>query len=131
MDNIDNIDNKELTLNNFIKLCICLQTYTRMFHWTTTSYALHKATDNFVDHLIELMDKFVEVYIGIYKVRPSINQIKISSCSEYVIEENYKTVLATFTNAIRQLNIVDSELLNIRDELLAEMNKTQYLLTFV
>lgn len=122
---------KENTLNDFIKLCICLQTYTRMFHWTTTSYALHKATDDFVDRLIELMDKFVEVYIGIYKVRPSITQIKILSCSDYIIEENYKLVLETFIKAIRDLNIVYPELLNIRDELLGEMNKTQYLLTLV
>jgi hypothetical protein len=116
-------------LNDFIKLCICLQIYTRMFHWTTTSYALHKATDNFVDKLMDLMDKFVEVYIGIYNIRPDFTQIKVSYCSEPTNIENYSQLLSTFIDTINNLNISNTALLNIRDELLCEMNKTKYLLT--
>jgi DNA-binding ferritin-like protein len=70
----------EQNLNQFIKICMSLEIYTRMHHWNTTNYALHRATDKFIDILIEIMDKFVEVYIGLYNVRPSFNQIRVDNC---------------------------------------------------
>ena len=36
----------------------------KLFHWKTTSYALHKATDDLHGKLSGLVDSFVEVMLG-------------------------------------------------------------------
>jgi len=38
----------------------------RFLHWQTKSYAKHKAYGKFYDNLDDLIDKFVEVYMGKY-----------------------------------------------------------------
>lgn len=122
----------EQNLNQFIKICMSLEIYTRMHHWNTTNYALHRATDKFIDILIEIMDKFVEVYIGLYNVRPSFNQIRVDNCCLTDIDDKkYIEILSSYVELIRglTLDITKNELLNIRDELLSEMNKTKYLLS--
>ena len=122
----------ENNLNQFIKICISLEIYTRMHHWNTTNYALHKATDQFIDSLLDIMDKFVEVYIGLYNVRPSFNQVRVDNCCLTDIDnKKYVDILSSYTELVRGLNLdnTKTELLNIRDELLAEMNKTKYLLS--
>ncbi len=35
-------------------------------HWTTDSYAQHKALGDFYEDLIETLDKFAEAYQGVY-----------------------------------------------------------------
>ena len=39
----------------------------------------HKATDDFNTDILELTDKFVEVYIGIYNVKPNFSKLWIES----------------------------------------------------
>jgi hypothetical protein len=51
-----------LTLRNQIKL----------YHWSTGSYARHKATDEAVARLDEHIDKYVEVYLGKKGSRPRL-----------------------------------------------------------
>jgi len=36
----------------------------KIYHWSTLSYPTHKATDELHDKLSELVDSFIEVYIG-------------------------------------------------------------------
>jgi hypothetical protein len=35
-------------------------------HWSTSSYAQHKALSKFYDSIIEILDKYVEAYIGTF-----------------------------------------------------------------
>ena len=114
--------------NAFINLMFNLQLTNKLYHWNTTSFARHKATDGFDDVLGDLLDRFVEVFSGRYNLKPmvskvSINQNDLTDDGIVALFENIRNVLQ------RNLTILmnDTDLLNIRDELLAEVNKTLYL----
>jgi len=99
----------------------------KLYHWNTTSYSRHKATDRFNKNLLELIDKFVEVFIGTYDMKPMFNEIQINK--DYLTD---KGIVMLFIFTRKYLNTFDqyiqsTDLLNIRDELLGEVNQTLYL----
>jgi hypothetical protein len=112
-------------INNIVHFLFTLQLLNKLYHWNTMSHARHVATDRFNSKLLELTDKFVEVYIGKYKVKPMIDNISIKN-----IDDN--EIVLLFEEArefLENIRISDTSLLNIRDELLAEVNQTLYLFT--
>jgi hypothetical protein len=102
----------------------------KLYHWNTTLYSRHKSSDNFIEKFIDITDRFVEVFIGRYKVKPLINNI-ITDVN-IITDDGIIYLLNKSRDYLEKLNdtIKDSELLNIRDELLAEINQTLYLFTF-
>jgi hypothetical protein len=96
-------------------------------------HARHKATDDLVDKLDDNIDKFVEVYIGKYG-RPTLN-----SRTGRIMIRNFKDQEAPLllkqaidwmsTKLPTLLTAKDTDLLNIRDEILADLNQTLYLFT--
>jgi DNA-binding ferritin-like protein len=109
----------------------------KLFHWKTHSYATHKATDDLYAKLNEHMDQFIEVLLGKTGIRINLlNNKKISLIDLTSPEQlkakvdGYKKYLVSLTNnrAINAMN--DTDLLNIRDEILGDMNQFLYLLTF-
>jgi hypothetical protein len=100
----------------------------RIFHWQTKSYARHVAFGNTYSELGDLIDSFVEAYMGKYgrvKVSEPIDLSNINNDVDLAIDE-YISFLVSVTE---QLDAADSDLLNIRDEILSLMNKLKYLLT--
>ncbi len=106
----------------------------KLYHWKTTSYAEHKATDELHEKLSGHIDKFVEVLLGkqvpvrIHYDRGSVTVYDFSSKKEFVKK------LTTYGNILQGFSVYlndkkDSDLLNIRDEMLAEINQTLYLLS--
>jgi hypothetical protein len=117
----------------FTKL-IKIQEQIRIYHWQTKSYSEHKALGNLYESLSEQIDDFVEVYFGKYGRRTEGVSMDFS-LDNY---EQGKTLLLLddavqfLTNEIPVLlSEGDSDLLNIRDEMLAKINKTKYLLTLL
>jgi hypothetical protein len=115
--------------DEMIQFFLTLQLLNKLYHWNTTSFARHKATDGFGSNLLDLIDKFVEVFIGKYKIKPQVNKINLNS--DYLTDtgiiklfDQTRKYLENMTNKIPY-----SDLLNIRDELLAEVNKMLYLFT--
>ena len=110
-------------------------TTVKLYHWKTMNYATHKATDELYDDLNKYVDEFVEVLLG-YKggVRAKLprTQITLHDCNS--IEEfrkkidGYKNVLIGFTSRFDGKK--NSDLLNIRDEILATLNKSLYVMSF-
>lgn len=99
----------------------------RVFHWQTKSFARHKAFGDTYAALGDLIDSFAEAYMGKYgrfKVAP-MNLKDIDNDVDLVIEE-YVEFLVSLTD---QMEAGDTDLVNIRDEMLALMNKLKYLLT--
>ena len=117
-------------INSIVNFFFNLQFSMKLYHWTTTSYSRHKTSDSFMDKLLETTDKFVEVFIGRYDVRPIINSINTDN--KIINDVGIINLLKISRTYLEDLNnqIKDSELLNIRDELLAEINQTLYLFTF-
>ena len=57
----------------------------KLYHWQTKSYSKHKATDMILVSLDELIDKYVEVYMGKYgrpKLTSRNNTLKLQNLSE-------------------------------------------------
>lgn len=102
----------------------------KVYHWQTKSFARHKATDDFVTELDGLIDSFVEVYMGKYG-RPKVSgSIKLHNFSESAAKSFVAKQTAYLSKVLpRKLKSTDTDLLNIRDEVLALVNKTLYLFT--
>ncbi len=109
----------------------------KLFHWKTYSYATHKATDELYAKLNEHMDQFIEVLLGKTGIRinllnnKKISLIDLSSPEQLKAKvDEYKKYLVSLSNnrAINSMN--DTDLLNIRDEILGDMNQFLYLLSF-
>lgn len=107
-----------------------IQQQLRIFHWQTESYAQHKAFGKAYEELDGLIDDFVEVYIGKYgKVKAKLTyNIELDNLSD-----NYLTYINDYikylTSLSSELEEKDTDLLNIRDEMLAVLNKLKYLLS--
>jgi hypothetical protein len=109
-----------LTIRNQVKL----------YHWQTGSFARHKATDDLTGSLDEKIDSFVEVYMGKYGRPTMSNTIKLHNFSESAA----RAFVAKETKYLQQelprkIGKDDTDLLNIRDEILGDLNKTLYLFT--
>ncbi len=109
----------------------------KLYHWKTHSYPTHKATDELYSQIGENMDKFVEVLLGKGGDRVHLEKVKSISLFDFnsVVEfkrkiEEYKAYLVNLDNEPALKTMLNSDLFNIRDELLGNMNQFEYLLTF-
>jgi len=112
-------------ISEIVKFFFTLQLNIKMYHWNTTSFSRHKATDEFGGKLLSLIDQFVEVYIGRHKVKPSPSKININP--DYITDTGSERLLQQSKEYLEKLNIKESDLLTIRDEIVAEINQTLYL----
>jgi DNA-binding ferritin-like protein len=122
---------KQVTMKFFEMLLMV-----KLFHWKTHSYATHKATDELYSQLNKNMDKFMEVLLGKSGIRMNfMNQKTVSlidlDSSEKLIEKvnEFKSYLVDLTNNKAMLVMSNTDLLNIRDEILGDMNQFLYLLS--
>ena len=109
----------------------------KLYHWKTHSYATHKATDELNDKLHENVDSFVEVLLGKRGDRVNLTNKKSISLRDYRYPEEFKRELEKFKSYLVGLDncaalksMSNSDLFNIRDEMLSNVNQFLYLLTF-
>lgn len=109
----------------------------KLFHWRTYSYATHKATDELYASLNENMDKFIEVLLGKTGTRinlvnkKTISLVDLTSLDQLKAKvDSFKKYLVSLTNNQALSSMNDTDLLNIRDEILGDLNQFLYLLTF-
>ena len=109
----------------------------KIYHWKTLSYPQHKATDELYESFNGRMDEFVETMIGKTGKRFNLSSTKSIPFYDYTnvtkfkqCIEIFKTYLVNMSNAPYFKNPENSDLLNIRDEILGDLNKFTYLLTF-
>lgn len=103
----------------------------RIFHWQTESYSQHVAFGDAYSKIGELIDDFVEIYMGKngrVKAKLTYN-IELDNLTENYSDyiDNHISYLTNLTNELD--SVKDTDLLNIRDEMLAVLNKLKYLLT--
>lgn len=109
----------------------------KLYHWKTHSYSQHKASDKLYSNLNDNIDSFVEVMLGKKGNRVDLVGTKSIPLSDYNSEkdfgneiEKYKNFLINMNNDVG-INITNnSDLLNIRDEILGNLNQFTYLFTF-
>lgn len=110
---------------------LAVRSQIKIFHWQTKSYAKHIASDSFITDFDKLTDQFIEVLQGSRNKR-----LHIQSSFKYVNYNSDKAIniLHLFRKFLRRdlvkiLRKDDTELLNIRDELISLTNQTLYLFT--
>jgi len=118
---------EELTLK-----LIQIQTQFKFLHWQTFGDAKHKAYGKIYDSLTENIDKFVEVMMGKYgrvKFEPEFS-IMFQDISAISVQDFIDGIEEFLINMTDQLdNRRDTDLLNIRDEMLGDINQLKYRLT--
>ena len=118
---------EELTLK-----LIQIQTQFKFLHWQTFGDAKHKAYGEIYDSLTENIDKFVEVMMG--------KQGRVEFDPEFsIMFQDIKNLsVQNFLDGITEFLVgmteqldkrYDTDLLNIRDEMLGDINQLKYRLT--
>jgi hypothetical protein len=109
----------------------------KLYHWKTHSYATHKATDELYTNLNANIDSFVEVLLGKRGDRVNLTHVKHIPIKDFTSQNDFRKELDSFKNYLVDLNdnkalktMSNSDLYNIRDEILANLNQILYLLTF-
>lgn len=113
-----------------LEFFIQLQQQFRILHWETKSYARHSAYGQIYGTFDGLIDTFMETHMGKYG-RPKFDSlnIELQSMKNVKINDFLDNSIMFLNNLSQKLSEKDTDLLNIRDEMLGEINKLKYLLT--
>ena len=123
---------KEITLV-FLEMLMMV----KLFHWKTTSYATHKATDELYTKLNANIDGFIEILLGKSGSRIDLMSNKTLKLVDLSSQESLKKEVEIFKRYLVNLNenkamlsMSNTDLFNIRDTILGDLNQFLYLLTF-
>ena len=109
-----------------------LRNQIKLYHWQTRVYARHIATDQILEKLEKSMDSFVEIYIGKYG-RPRLTGdnaiIHLHNLTEAGASKLVKSAIKYLQGLSKTLHDADSDLINLRDEMVADLNQLLYLFT--
>lgn len=122
----DNKDIAILAMQGF-----SLRDQIHLFHWQTEIGDQHKALGDYYESFLVQLDGLMEVIMGKYG-RISVKSVgtpkPLIDLSEVNIEDFVNSKVSIFEDA-KKLFAKDSEILNILDEIIAEIQKLKYLLT--
>jgi hypothetical protein len=111
-----------------------LRNQLKLYHWQTKVYARHIAVDKVLAELDELIDSYVEIYIGKYG-RPKVtgdNAVlrlhNLTDAGATKLVKNATTYM--MKTLVTHLNPKeDTDLINLRDEMVGQMHQLAYLFT--
>ena len=109
-----------------------IQVQFKFMHWQTTGDAKHRAYGKTYDKLGDLIDDFAEALMGKYgrfefESEFSIMYQNLSSMSLQNFIDGITDFLVSMSEELD--TVYDTDLLNLRDEMLLLINKLKYLLT--
>jgi hypothetical protein len=115
-----------------IQKLVQIQLQWKFLHWQTYGDAKHKTYGKLYDNLGPLIDDFVEAMMGKYgrpEFQPEFGLMfqDISSMSIQNFMDGITDFLIGFSDQLDPR--IDSDLLNLRDEMLLLINKSKFLLT--
>ena len=122
-----------MNLSANVNFLLQTQTQIKILHWQTKGYARHQAFGETYSNLDALIDDFVEIYMGKYgrfSLSENEKKISIDNLTELDLTAFMKTVKSELIGMSNDLSKdKDTDLLNLRDEMLGLFNKLSYLLT--
>jgi DNA-binding ferritin-like protein len=131
LSNKSSINNSKKS--QIVKVFFEMLNIVKLYHWKTKSYSQHKATDELYAKLNELIDKFVEILLGKDESRLKMMEKHIKLV-DYNTTKDFKSRIHEYREFLIDMNRIfdkrDTDLLNIRDEILGTLNQFLYLLTF-
>jgi hypothetical protein len=119
-------------MDSIVRMFLQFQISVKILHWQTTSYSTHIATDALYTKLSANVDKFVEI------MQAKKGRVKFTKNADVVLLNFDKKEGLNLLKFIRNwleteltefLGKHDSDLLNIRDDMLSDINQTIYLFT--
>jgi len=111
----------------FLATMLHSATNTHFFHWSTDSYAKHKALAKYYDSIVDLTDTFAESYMGKYGKFTAFPSVYHQPKDPIRYMESLQSFVKEARNDLPQ----DSELQNIIDEIADLINSTTYKLKFL
>ena len=121
---------KPTDAQEIIQILMTYRQQLQIYHWQTPSYARHKASDELLGKLSDFTDKFMEKYFGKYgkvnitiPITLTINNMNDTQAMEYldIMMLYFEEKLPTY------LDSKDTDLVNLRDEILGDIKQTKYL----
>lgn len=128
-NNNDN-GNKKREMELLLEEMFKHQLQIKMYHFQTQYYGAHKASDKYLEKFRDHLDRFMEVAQGIFG---RLSQSKIDLRIDMATDNNIMDELNKFVLRLVQLDAIftgKTDLLAIRDEILADLNQLKYLITF-
>lgn len=122
-----------MILNTNVQKFLEIQAQLRILHWQTKGYARHIAFGDTYSVMEGLIDSYIEIgmgKVGRFVLEEQDKNIRIDNLADVKIVEflqNIKGFLISLSNELDPTK--DTDLLNLRDEMLATINKLAYLLT--
>jgi DNA-binding ferritin-like protein len=117
---------------DLIKKLVQIQLQWKFLHWQTYGDAKHRLYGEIYDKLGELIDEFTETMMGKYG-RPQFESefaLMFQDISSLNMQNFMDGLTEFFVSFSEQLDPkYDTDLLNLRDEMLGTINKSKYLLT--
>ena len=97
----------------------------KLFHWNTKDYSKHKATDALYESLGKLIDSYVEQHFG------ESGRVVVHETVRYdtLTDDGFLKELNKFKEYLIHMKNPSTDLSNIRDEMLGEVNEFLYLWT--
>ena len=122
-----------VNINEMVTELFRYKNQVHIYHWQTKSFARHKGSDQLLDNLTDFIDKFMEIYFGKYgRVNyPSKSNIVVGNMSDDEALQFLNEMVDYFIYKVPSYvnATTDTDLLNIRDEILAGINQVKYLFT--
>jgi len=122
-----------MNLSSNVNFLLKTQVQFRIMHWQTKGFARHNAYGGIYDALDDLIDRYVEVAMGKsgrFVLDETTGTLTLINLKDIKIIDHVQSIKAELMNLSNELDSTkDTDLLNIRDEMLAEVNKLAYLLT--
>ena len=109
-----------------------VQNQFRIYHWQTKSYSNHKTFGGIYEKLDELIDELLETYFGKYGRAQATANFNISlynlvdGAGVTLANQAIDFMMNDFTRSIKQS---DTDLLNLRDGIVGELNRFKYLIS--
>lgn len=116
-----------------LHVLLILRNQVKLYHWQTFSFGRHKATDDLVTSLDTNIDKFTEAYMGRYgrpKFSATLGKLQIYDASDAKAPKLIGEAIAWLSKRLpKLLKKEDTDLLNIRDEILSDLQQARFLFT--
>ena len=119
-------------MSKLLTVFLSIQQQIRLYHWKTMSYSRHIASGQLYTSIDTLIDKFIETFQG--KMDGKRIDYETISITLYSVNDNeminilkdFKEFLVSDVEKIVK-GMSNTDLKNIRDEILAQVNQTLYL----
>ena len=120
--------------SHIVKVFLEILNMVKLYHWKTRSYAQHNATDELYAKLNRHIDMFIEVLLGKSESRIKLLEKRIDLLDPSNVRD-FKERIYEYREFLVDIDIYfntkkDTDLLNIRDEILGDINQFLYLMTF-